>query len=192
MRLSFNPRSRVGATVAGRAQIPQQNVSIHAPAWGATMTLVCTRQSYLFQSTLPRGERPRSVPCSIAFVVFQSTLPRGERRKASSRPARASVFQSTLPRGERPFMDQEDAATNMFQSTLPRGERPDHENLISRKKLFQSTLPRGERPVQHVPIQLNSFVSIHAPAWGATNKSSQKKSQNERFKIGRASCRERV
>ena len=33
----------------------------------------------LFQSTLPRGERPVSGILSISMPIFQSTLPRGER-----------------------------------------------------------------------------------------------------------------
>ena len=56
----------------------------------------------------------------------------------------------------------------MFQSTLPRGERPESRSLVPGLAMFQSTLPRGERhrvpsgPAHHV------FVSIHAPARGAT------------------------
>ena len=34
----------------------------------------------LFQSTLPRGERPFRKPNSKPLALFQSTLPRGERR----------------------------------------------------------------------------------------------------------------
>ena len=34
--------------------------------------------------------------------------------------------------------------------------------------VFQSTLPRRERPVQHSLYQLESSISIHAPAKGAT------------------------
>ena len=36
------------------------------------------------------------------------------------------------------------------------------------KQLFQSTLPHGERPCQWI-IVMNIVVSIHAPAWGATD-----------------------
>ena len=77
----FNPRSRRGATplqtLYGRYII---NISIHAPARGAT----CSRRRAAssnkeFQSTLPRGERPSSVNSSPLVFIFQSTLPRGER-----------------------------------------------------------------------------------------------------------------
>ena len=33
------------------------NVSIHAPAWGATSLLLERRRAFLFQFTLPHGER---------------------------------------------------------------------------------------------------------------------------------------
>ena len=77
----------------------------------------------IFQSTLPRGERLRSVSylqllrhfnprsregsdvgrllCATHRLSFQSTLPRGERLNSSHRWTITSQFQSTLPRGER-------------------------------------------------------------------------------------------
>ena len=54
----FNPRSRVGSDLGVPPYILGVGISIHAPAWGATITLprLFTAPS-LFQSTLPRGER---------------------------------------------------------------------------------------------------------------------------------------
>ena len=54
-------------------------ISIHAPTRGATPSkhLICHRN--LFQSTLPRGERPQIDRCIDVNLIFQSTLPRGER-----------------------------------------------------------------------------------------------------------------
>ena len=100
-------------------------------------------------------------------------------------------FQSTLPRGERPVKGQSGFAVFLFQSTLPRGERPPwHLTLAWRPTPFQSTLPRGERQDGKDPVpRLRDFnprsrvgsddqspafephpvyISIHAPAWGAT------------------------
>ena len=36
-------------------------VSIHAPAWGATEVKIMTDDEFMFQSTLPHGERHESV-----------------------------------------------------------------------------------------------------------------------------------
>ena len=55
----FNPRSRAGSDSSDHlAQCAGQNVSIHAPARGATRARTACSSIRLFQSTLPRGERP--------------------------------------------------------------------------------------------------------------------------------------
>ena len=84
-------------------QIFPGSISIHAPAWGATIVTESPPPSVKsFQSTLPRGERRLYDTMQILNIRFQSTLPRGERRSLASAAAGASEFQSTLPRGERP------------------------------------------------------------------------------------------
>ena len=56
----------------------------------------------------------------------------------------------------------------MFQSTLPRVERPFFLRNFQHHRMFQSTLPRGERQGE-LKKEISWFaVSIHAPAWGAT------------------------
>ena len=58
------------------------DISIHAPARGATAALHIRRQQgRQFQSTLPRGERLAFVLFMVYRALFQSTLPRGERQK---------------------------------------------------------------------------------------------------------------
>jgi hypothetical protein len=79
----------------------ETGVSIHAPAWGATNTSPSSFPTRLFQSTLPRGERPRIIAEYQAMTGFQSTLPRGERLRHLTSPEARLAFQSTLPRGER-------------------------------------------------------------------------------------------
>ncbi len=54
-------------------------VSIHAPAWGATPAVSLYVGIFEFQSTLPRGERQYPIHIVIVLLSFQSTLPRGER-----------------------------------------------------------------------------------------------------------------
>ena len=223
MQNCFNPRSRVGSDshrlaaclsrMMFQSTLPRGErqpwpaiavacvlVSIHAPAWGATMTLKPLRPSREFQSTLPRGERPELSARNKPSTEFQSTLPRGERPRTQSRACRSlggalraervgvSVaaeslrkkreFQSTLPRGERPPCGDTETALLMFQSTLPRGERP----LMNMQRLkvtaFQSTLPRGERPQHTNSSCANLSVSIHAPAWGATTDYDGKRDKN--------------
>ena len=63
----------------------------------------------------------------------------------------------------------------LFQSTLPRGERQGGRAMNDKSLTFQSTLPRGERPLTILTVKDLYYVSIHAPAWGAT-QSHQKPS----------------
>ena len=100
---------------------------------------------------------------------FQSTLPRGERPKCPINRTVRAGFQSTLPRGERPSGLIGLPWTDAFQSTLPRGERPNMTQDDTAKAIFQSTLPRGERRYNCRHSHHVWFISIHAPARGATS-----------------------
>ena len=53
----FNPRSREGSDIMGNNSNHSTSISIHAPARGATYELEKAVNDYIFQSTLPRGER---------------------------------------------------------------------------------------------------------------------------------------
>ena len=98
---NFNPRSREGSDKIIDKPLPIHPISIHAPARGATKTgcTVCGKQ--IFQSTLPRGERPGLTLYGKSTQIFQSTLPRGERPHLIAFDLTKVLFQSTLPRGER-------------------------------------------------------------------------------------------
>jgi len=101
-RLCFNPRARMGRDVkrATNGDITL-DVSIHAPAWGATMLYTTflifalvsihapawgatyeTHQydkGYEFQSTRPHGARLTAFNISNTQAKFQSTRPHGAR-----------------------------------------------------------------------------------------------------------------
>ncbi len=78
-------------------------------------------------------------------------------------------FQSTLPRRERLGCGMRPVADFIFQSTLPRRERPCRHTFCVRRWKFQSTLPRRERLALDKSTARSSFISIHAPAKGATS-----------------------
>jgi len=121
----------------------------------------------MFQSTLPRGERPcdgndltelssfnprsragsdwRNFLFSPVVFMFQSTLPRGERRNTLHQHHRSTKFQSTLPRGER---------LRIFRNI----RHPGSFNPRSRAGSDARLLDGGDAHA----------VSIHAPARGAT------------------------
>ena len=79
----------------------------------------------------------------------------------------AMGFQSTLPRRERPVSTKFACSSIRFQSTLPRRERPSRLQYVPISFRFQSTLPRRERPKPCIS-KLSIWISIHAPAKGAT------------------------
>jgi len=166
----FNPRARVGRDVVfpvllssfpqfqstrprgARPEItfaeePKEEVSIHAPAWGATQEL---------QLHALKGKVSIHAPAWGATVI--------------KRLASASFYVSIhAPAwGATCLLAR---SLTMFASFNPRA-RVGRDFVYTHTKLyhlmFQSTRPRGARP----PTVLNdckaSAVSIHAPAWGAT------------------------
>ncbi len=98
----FNPRARTGRDPVSSPSKPQENVSIHAPARGATASLAASSPYSLpFQSTRPHGARQvsstlRDLPC-----LFQSTRPHGARPVEETLQIREGKFQSTRPHGAR-------------------------------------------------------------------------------------------
>ena len=126
------------------------------------------------------------------MIIFQSTLPRRERPSQQINLWASRIFQSTLPRRERLMMDIQTIKMMIFQSTLPRRER--HKTIITACCIstFQSTLPRRERPYapkKHYHLwnfnprsregsddslkdikKEEKEISIHAPAKGATSQ----------------------
>ena len=102
-------RSREGSDPRRREVFHANHISIHAPVKGATfcgpgMVL----RARLFQSTLPRRERPSPCSTCTSSAEFQSALPRRERpsmaprileRKLSSirAPAKGATFFANPP-----------------------------------------------------------------------------------------------
>ena len=122
----FNPRARVGRDHREHPDIrPGRYVSIHAPAWGATVIVR---------------------PPPLRHLQFQSTRPRGARQGAGCDQQRSARFQSTRPRGARPYVL--DLGGWLRQRFNPRA-RVGRDALsglpISASLPFQSTRPRGAR-----------------------------------------------
>ena len=162
------------------------------------------RAAPMFQSTLPRGERPplRMVPTTEHAV----SIPRSRAGSDAPEPSRQSDMKCFNPRsraGSDVRLSSSRRFQTQFQSTLPRGERPPlrmvptTEHAVSihapargataifylktQAGWFQSTLPRGERPRCHETARQNAAVSIHAPARGATRASGRWKHSSRCF-----------
>ena len=102
-----------------------KRVSIHAPAWGATRVMqLMDNPQFVFQSTHPRGVRPRPSWPDWATPKFQSTHPRGVRQAPPDDRNRLDrCFNPRTRVGCDERKRQFSGAAKMFQSTHPRGVR---------------------------------------------------------------------
>ncbi len=190
--MSFNPRARVGRDFGASATSAHDRVSIHAPAWGATVLQPNNRVHTDVSIHAPAWgatygteaweklwdvsiHAPAWGATNNTFInaqqvcKFQSTRPRGARRSRVNFLYINIQFQSTRPRGARLATSWLYALLKMFQSTRPRGAR--HKLFILNMVLFGFN-PRARvgRDLSYTITLLLSYVSIHAPAWGATKK----------------------
>ena len=158
----FNPRSREGSDFDGFHLKSRVEVSIHAPAKGATLVPRYTKNliNFAFQSTLPRRERHRCPNCDSHYQTVSIHAPaKGatmtweqyfQRQRVSIHaPAKGATFDL------RPHVFW----NFVFQSTLPRRERlRDPYNCVLNPE-FQSTLPRRER--RYPPCYNSVFVGFN-------------------------------
>ena len=146
-------------------------VSIHAPAWGATIR--STLDKAITRRFNPRARVGRDGLLRVAPAAPTGFNPRARvGRDIAKFTAREYMkeFQSTRPRGARPSpINISTGAASCFN---PRARVGRDRMKILRKAvhgLFQSTRPRGARPLLGSALVNLRVVSIHAPAWGATS-----------------------
>ena len=180
-------RLRRGCAAGSRIQ-----VSIHAPAWGATAVCQVNRQTNRgFNSRTRVGCDSRASPLERSPHWFQFTHPHGVRRALGKNNASADRFQFTHPHGVRQHVvklirinlksfnsrtrmgcDWSDTHLWGLNSSFNSRTRMGCDLLstpeITPSTLFQFTHPHGVR--RETSALTNPFfhVSIHAPAWGAT------------------------
>ena len=113
-----------GATVSHDSLACSISVSIHAPAWGATLELRDTELWHLVSIHAPAWGATPPYPLNVAGMrLFQSTRPRGARLGKINNYHDIDKFQSTRPRGARRAMASGYQRSGQFQSTRPRGAR---------------------------------------------------------------------
>ena len=147
------------------------DVSIHAPAWGATPNRTSPNYSgFLFQSTHPRGVRPVHAVHAAPHSPVSIHAPAWGATSAQARAARAGFwFQSTHPRGVRRCISSPSPrTTGSFNPRTRVGCDRVGMTALGWVFMFQSTHPRGVRLLHGCFAAHAGLVSIHAPAWGAT------------------------
>ena len=167
-------------------------VSIHAPAWGATLGGENRFHDYTsfnprarvgrdaapesppltmskFQSTRPRGARPETLSwSSYLSQSFQSTRPRGARHTLYARETTTSLVSIHAPAWGATIAHSQDIAVVDVSIHAPAWGATAARVIGVEAPLFQSTRPRGARQLQREILSDWDIVSIHAPAWGAT------------------------
>ncbi len=179
-----------GATVLGSCQAGSSQVSIHAPAWGATGTApIWRRLSMTFQSTPPRGGRPvAATDAAVTLSEFQSTPPRGGRPAGAGSPSvRATVSIHAPAWGATGRRRQPSSIDDSFN---PRPRVGGDVRAAERgRRACQVSIhaPAWGATRRRMLTGSDSAVSIHAPAWGATAACTARPSQigfNPRPRVG--------
>ena len=148
------------------------HVSIHAPAWGATISNISSL-SLLF------GFNPRTrMGCdSVKLTKFISFSCFNPRTRMGCDPIHRSPrtwynVSIHAPAWGATLMRPATTISILFQSTHPHGVRRPSPMMIQSTVPFQSTHPHGVR-LRYILLHIfQDAVSIHAPAWGATNIST--------------------
>ena len=168
--LYFNPRSRVGSDLPGVPQSRLYNISIHAPAWGATRI----RGE---NPALPFDFNPRSrVGSDHAFAIkalsetdFNPRSRVGSDDTSKLEAGLKRTFQSTLPRGERRRIPLSHTQPIYFNPRSRVGSDDGGVPVCEPGRNFnpRSRVGSDDGLCTQRPAPLP--ISIHAPAWGATN-----------------------
>ena len=159
-----------GATQSFRPKADPDRISIHAPTWGATRAVLAAGKIVQFQSTHPRGVRPKGAKARYALMDFNP-------RTHVGCDAITVIF-------ERDFLISIHAPTwgATVHSLLvvrlpgisihaPTWGATGVIDLLKRLEAFQSTHPRGVRRGNDGWDSEIDGISIHAPTWGATRPS---------------------
>ena len=140
----FNSRARMGRDVEQCVFAETVRVSIHAPAWGAT--------------SWRRG--------SLSPISFQFTRPHGARLTRTLKKNSINGFNSRARMGRDYLPPETRRVCKVFQFTRPHGARPSPRRPQPCRSSFNSRARMGRDTIKGDIFAV--YVSIHAPAWGAT------------------------
>ena len=179
-----------------------REVSIHAPAWGATSTMAVPIVSFtLFQSTRPHGARRTASTSTSGWPSFNPRARMGRDQTAfflriiynvsihapawGATPIVVAIEYPTGGFNPRARMGRDGVLSYVKLFTLcfnPRARMGrDGWRFVFRNRLKPSFNPRARmgRDIAMLKERLQSYVSIHAPAWGATKVYSSKEEAKE-------------
>ena len=144
--ISIHAPTRGATSLTDKAHIVL-TISIHAPTRGATSFAVLVLENRVFQSTLPREERP-CLFCA-RYKLHEISI---------HAPTRGATTPFAIP----------ELKSKISIHAPTRGATTPCKNHRTNNVLFQSTLPREERQKVYLFQCLTIKISIHAPTRGAT------------------------
>ena len=168
--ISFNPRARRGRDDAIQSAVIELDEFQSTRPQGARPASPKRPSGRLrFQSTRPQGARPPLFLLPRVVHKFQSTRPQGARLPPGFASGYRLSFQSTRPQGARLAEHGPSSIFREFQSTRPQGARRDNQQQQNGDiSCFNPRARRGRDIVSGKYPIINPYVSIHAPAGGAT------------------------
>ena len=181
--LRFQSTPPRGGRRAAAADGVAAYVSIHAPAWGATHVHRTGRDGHWFQSTPPRGGR-RADRAKLPSIGDPVSIHAPAWGATSS--TRASPLHSRYVSIHAPAWGATAARASTLMQTVRFNPRPrvggdTATRAATNHVTFQSTPPRGGRPIAMTARTRLLRVSIHAPAWGATQLRATRRRDADAF-----------
>ena len=154
-------------------------VSIHAPAWGATLSTPISNTGLRFQSTPPHGGRPSEWVSTLTWMCFNPRPRMGGDRTKSASEAAGIVSIHAPAWGATPFFETLGIPACHVSIHAPAwgativADPPVDGALVSIHAPAWGATGVGEQ------IKPGMQVSIHAPAWGATRRRVYKYHQDK-------------
>ena len=171
--INFNPRARVGRDETTNRLEQLCWISIHAPAWGATVGLGRDRDYARISIHAPAWGATYSAPCARILSQISIHAPAwGATGQAAGRCQRLADFNPRARVGRDQGRLRGRSGGRDFNPRARVGRDCLRRDAISLVVLFQSTRPRGARRTSDAAVVINRAISIHAPAWGATTRMS--------------------
>ena len=156
-----------GATRPARERTPRARVSIHAPAWGATHLTHTLTPPFRVSIHAPAWGATRMGCCRRRIICCFNPCPRVGGNAGDDVFASVLAVSIHAPAWGATLTAEIRARARTFQSMPPRGGQPSHP--------FGLCIARGFNPCPRVGGNSPGWgtvsgrvVSIHAPAWGAT------------------------
>ncbi len=166
----FNPRTRTGCDQVVLHGFRRQNISIHAPARGATHLPSSLAYIATFQSTHPHGVRLWRMDDSDVPADFNPRTRTGCDSTRRGESQGSSVFQSTHPHGVRlRIRELETGIVDISIHAPARGATIILRPPYRRCRYFNPRTRTGCDLVLAENTTTGNLISIHAPARGATH-----------------------